>query len=265
MTAPPRVITQAEFLRLAAAQKGDSALLFVHGFNTPFESGLYRTAQLAYDLKIYGPVFHYSWPSNGSAFAYAYDDGSVRQSGPYFREFLDTVVERSGTKNLTIIAHSKGNDLVLTALQRFDTEARMGLIRRCCNELVLAAPDVDRDVARNALASVVPMFKGTTLYANQTDLALLTSQKTNGGGIPRAGQLMENGAPLIVAGMDSIDASNAKLDLLNYNHNTYVSDTFIRQDLEKVLKGLRPPNSRTRRLVRVQRDGQVYWRLTPSS
>ena len=53
----------------------DHALVFVHGFNTSFEHALYRTAQIAYNIKFDGAPFLYSWPSKGalSSQDYSYD------------------------------------------------------------------------------------------------------------------------------------------------------------------------------------------------
>ena len=43
------------------------AFVFVHGFNVTFESAVYRTAQIAYDLGFDGAPILYSWPSVGEA------------------------------------------------------------------------------------------------------------------------------------------------------------------------------------------------------
>ena len=67
-----RPLSKEEFLQLVQERlKGssdykDHALVFVHGFNTSFEYALYRTAQIAYDIKFDGVPLLYSWPSMGS-------------------------------------------------------------------------------------------------------------------------------------------------------------------------------------------------------
>ncbi|CAN0505933.1 unnamed protein product, partial [Phaeothamnion confervicola] len=73
----------------------DHALLFVHGFNTTFEAAIFRTAQIAYDLKFDGAPFLYSWPSKGQiGFQdYSYDRESAGQAEPYLREMVDFVVK----------------------------------------------------------------------------------------------------------------------------------------------------------------------------
>ena len=53
------------------------AFVFVHGFNVRFVDALKRTAQLAHDLEVQGPIVSYSWPSRGKLTAYAADEASV--------------------------------------------------------------------------------------------------------------------------------------------------------------------------------------------
>ncbi len=84
-----------ERLAKSAAFK-DHAIVFVHGFNTSFDFALYRTAQIAYDLKFDGAPFVYSWPSGGKVASYTYDRGSAEQAEPHLAEFLDLVVKESG-------------------------------------------------------------------------------------------------------------------------------------------------------------------------
>ena len=51
----------------------DQALVFVHGYNNLFDDALFRTAQIAYDLKYDGAAFLYSWPSGAGIAGYPYD------------------------------------------------------------------------------------------------------------------------------------------------------------------------------------------------
>ena len=91
--------------------------MFVHGYNTDFDYALYRTAQMAYDLKFDGAAFLYSWPSGGGFTGYGYDRESSAQAEPYLREFLELVVKETGAKSVSVIAHSMGNMPLLRVLQ----------------------------------------------------------------------------------------------------------------------------------------------------
>ena len=51
--------------------------MLVHGYNNGFDDALYRTAQVAYDLKFDGAPFLYSWPSGSGITSYPYDRDSA--------------------------------------------------------------------------------------------------------------------------------------------------------------------------------------------
>ena len=109
-----RPLSKEEFLQLVQERlKGssdykDHALVFVHGFNTSFEYALYRTAQIAYDIKFDGVPLLYSWPSMGSLTLhdYSHDRESSGQAEPYLREFLELVARDTGAKSVSIIAQA---------------------------------------------------------------------------------------------------------------------------------------------------------------
>jgi esterase/lipase superfamily enzyme len=116
----------AEFIARMRSERGtlkafdDHAFVFVHGFNVTFEGALYRTAQIAYDLGKtvdgahvqFGLPFAFSWPSKGSLSAYGADEDSARISVARLKPFLELVVKNSGAKNVHVIAHSMGNQIV---------------------------------------------------------------------------------------------------------------------------------------------------------
>ena len=104
----------------------DHAFVFVHGFNTSFDCALYRTAQIAYDLGFDGVPFVYSWPSGGAVASYTYDHGSVEQAEPMLADFLKLVIQKSGAKSISLIAHSMGNELLLRVLERLKPENSEG-------------------------------------------------------------------------------------------------------------------------------------------
>ena len=110
------------FAASARAQIGKSqrreALVFIHGYNSDFESSVFRAAQLAVDLDIDGAVFMYSWPSKGSLFGYIADGAQViRPMVRSLQEFLDIVVQKTGAERVHVVAHSMGNRYLLEALE----------------------------------------------------------------------------------------------------------------------------------------------------
>jgi len=243
--------------RVAASRSfKDHALVFVHGFNTAFDHALYRTAQMAYDLKFDGVPFLYSWPSGGAVIGYGYDRESATQAEPYLKEFLNLVVRETGAKSVSVIAHSMGNLPLLNVLRELGPALPSGVR---LNELILAAPDVDRDVFANLIASIKQYGRGITLYCSANDRAMSASRRF-AGGVPRAGDVPADG-PIIIAGIDTIDVTETSTDLLALNHSVYAEKSALLNDIGLLLQtGERPPEKRIPILQKVSTAKGDFWR-----
>ena len=243
--------------RLAtSARFKDHALIFVHGYNTGFDNAVYRTAQIAYDLKFDGAPFLYSWPSGGAVASYTYDRESAGQSEPYLRQFLEMVVKETGAKSVSVIAHSMGNQPLLQVLKELKLQAPAGVE---INQVISAAPDVDRDNFENLARTIQGFAKGVTLYAASNDRALNVSRRFHGG-VPRAGDVPEQG-PLVLPGLDTIDVSAASMDGLGINHSGYAENNALLNDIALLIQtGERPPDKRVPILEKVATDRGTYWR-----
>lgn len=243
--------------RLAASSRfKDHALVFVHGYNTAFDNAIYRTAQIAYDLKFDGAPFLYSWPSGGAVGSYTYDRESAGQAEPYLKEFLQLVANETGAKQVSVIAHSMGNQVVLRVLQDLMRATPPGVT---LNQLVLAAPDVDRDAFENIATALKGIAKGITLYAASNDRALGVSRRFHGG-VPRAGDVPDNG-PLLVPGIDTIDVTSQSTDSFGLNHSGYAENNTLVNDIALLIQtGERPPENRIPILERIKTDKGDYWR-----
>jgi esterase/lipase superfamily enzyme len=257
-----KTLSRAEFLALARARVEksyafkDQAIVFVHGYNTAFENALYRTAQIAYDLKFDGATFLYSWPSGGGVVGYAYDRESATQAEPYLRDFLAMVVKETGAKSVSVIAHSMGNLPLLNVLRELGPALPPGVR---LNELILAAPDVDRDVFANLVANIGRYGRGITLYCSSNDRAMTASRKF-AGGVPRAGDVPPGG-PIVIAGIDTIDVSQTSTDMLALNHSSYAEKSAILNDIGLLLQtGERPPEKRIPILEKVKTARGEWWR-----
>ncbi len=254
-------VSEADFLALARERIAtsnrykDHALVFVHGYNTSFDHAIYRTAQIAYDLKFDGAVFLYSWPSGGGVASYTYDRESAQASEPYLRQFLDLVVKQSGAKSVSIIAHSMGNQPLLDVLKDMRVGGPQEVV---INEVILAAPDVDADTFANVAQRIEGIAKGVTLYAASNDRALIVSR--NFWRNPRAGDVPATG-PLIVPGIETIDVTAASTDSFALNHSGYAENNDLLQDIGKlILSGLRPPDQRLPALQRTPSPKGDFWR-----
>ena len=234
----------------------DHAFVFVHGFNTSFDYALYRTAQIAYDLKFDGAPFVYSWPSGGKVASYTYDRGSAEQAEPHLAEFLDLVVKKTGAKSISLIAHSMGNELLLRVMEHMKPVTPAGV---SISQVILAAPDVDRDKFNIIAREITSLAKGVTLYAASNDRALGYSARF-WGGVPRAGDVPATG-PLIVPGVDTIDVTSLSTDSLALNHSSYAENNALLNDIKLLLQtGERPPDKRIPILEKVTIPSGDYWR-----
>jgi esterase/lipase superfamily enzyme len=245
--------------RLAASSEfKDQALVFLHGFNNSFEGALFRTAQIAYDLKFDGAPFLYSWPSKGQiGFQdYSYDRESSGQAEPYLRQFLEFVTRETGAKSVNIIAHSMGNQLLLNVLRDLKRNAP-GDVR--IGQVILAAPDVDRDTFEFIAREIAGIGQGMTILAASNDRALEASKRF-WGGVPRAGDVPVQG-PVVVAGIDTIDITALSTEVLSLNHNGYAQKHQLIDDLRTLLRsGIRPPSSRVPTLELVTTEKGAFWR-----
>jgi len=245
-----------ERLRNSASFK-DHALVFVHGFNTSFDFALYRSAQIAYDLKFDGAPFVYSWPSQGKVLSYSYDRESAQQAEPYLEDFMKMVVNETGAKVVSVIAHSMGNQVLLPVLRDLKQQMPAGVQ---LSQVILAAPDVDRDGFENLAREIKGVSKGITLYAHANDRALDIS-KQFWGGIPRAGDVPAGG-PIILPGiMDTIDVTETSTEIFNLHHSGYAENKALLNDIQLLLQtGERPPEKRIPILQRITTPKGDYWK-----
>ena len=256
------VLTRDEFIAKARERVNgsrafkDQAVVFVHGYNNSFDYALYRTAQMAYDLKFDGAAFLYSWPSLGDFSGYGYDRESSVQAEPYLRQYLELVLKETGAKEVSVIAHSMGNLPLLQVLR--DLGPRLAPDVRL-NQIIMAAPDIDRNVFENIASDLQKYGRGLTLYASSNDRAMQAARRV-AGGIPRAGDVPPDG-PIIIEGIDTIDVTQTSLDYLALNHSIYAEKSALLNDIGLLLQtGERPPDKRIPILELIQSARGTFWR-----
>jgi esterase/lipase superfamily enzyme len=204
-------------------------MVFVHGYNTSFEDAVFKAAQIAYDTNFPGLPIAFSWPSKGNTAAYDYDRESALFSRGPLLELLHLIREQAGVSKVYVIAHSMGNQIVADALAGAD---RPGIDFRV-TELVMAAPDMDRDVFEPLLPRLRLAADGMTLYASSADKAMLASSIKAGG--VRAGDVPPEG-PVVAEGLDTIDVTALGDDPLALNHGTYSSDRSLLDDIGRIMR-----------------------------
>jgi esterase/lipase superfamily enzyme len=253
------IFDHVEFCEIIRSEPFRTALIFVHGFNTTFRDGVFRLAQIVWDMQFRSAPILFSWPSAGEILDYLYDMNSALGARPRFQELIRMLRDEAGVETIHIIAHSMGNFVVLEALNEL---AKAGTLPDLA-EIVMAAPDVDVDVYKTLASNVRPLTRGMTLYASANDKALVASRKA--AGKPRAGDVF-SGCPILLPGIESIDVSVLGAEMFGLNHNVFATDRSLIDDIGRlVLHGWRPPDRRSPQIRGVP-EGIVppqYWRYAP--
>lgn len=152
--------------------------IFVHGYNTNFAEGLYRDAQLSYDLRTPGMDVFFSWPSEAKLTAYLTD----RESALFSRDDLAgtiSAMSKSKLKGFKVVGHSMGTFLVMETLRTMALSGdRAGL--RKIDAVLLISADIEIDVFRKqappVLAAGIPIY----VIVSSDDKALRFSARLRG-------------------------------------------------------------------------------------
>lgn len=231
------VLDSEEWSNLVSSSGKQDALVFVHGFNTTFCDALYRAAQVMWDLQYEGIPVLFSWPSRGRVLDYVYDRDSAFDARDSFIEVLRRL-RSAGAERINILAHSMGNVVALEALANHpNTNDPLGIA-----ELLMAAPDLDKNNYKRAAAKTRAATTGMTLYASSADRALAASKRL-AGNIERAGDVPEEG-PVLVEGVDAVDVTFVGEDIFGLGHGTYTNRPVLDDIALLISKGIRPPNKR---------------------
>jgi esterase/lipase superfamily enzyme len=250
---------QKQFLDIVQRDPSETALIFVHGFNTSFKDGVLRFAQIIWDMQFKGAPILFSWPSATGVLDYVYDLNSALVARQWFQKLIQMLRVEAKVQTIHIIAHSMGNLVVLEALSELAKARTLPNL----SEIVMAAPDVDVDHYKTLAPNIRPWVRGMTLYASANDKALVISR-----GLakkPRAGDVFK-GSPILLPNIESIDVSAIGDEMFGLNHNVFASNRSLIDDIGRlVLSGARPPDQRSPQ-IRCVPEGMIpphYWRYAP--
>jgi esterase/lipase superfamily enzyme len=114
--------------------------------------------------------------------AYGYDRESTTYSRNALESVLKDLAKDSAVGEISILAHSMGNSLALETLRQM--AIRDGRVAPKIRNVLLAAPDVDVDLAREAIIDMGPSEQrpSFTLFVSQDDKALAFSKGLWGSG-----------------------------------------------------------------------------------
>lgn len=233
-----------------AASRGKRVLLFVHGFNSAPDEALKRADEVSAAAGFDGPVIAFLWPSQRAVTKYTWDEENERWTQPYLDRLLTELATASD--DVVLVAHSMGNRMAIDALR--DLQRVSPELAAHIRTVVLASPDVDREIFDRDLARVViAPGRHVTLYASRLDRALQASWLIHGS--PRAGDVnctyrLRGGKadarhcyPAARPGLDVVDTSAVSKGL---GHTDFVEAPEGAADLCHVVAGLANPKGRAK-------------------
>ncbi|MFP1133226.1 alpha/beta hydrolase [Asticcacaulis sp. W401b] len=173
------------FLRHPQQQSGH-VFLFVHGYNTRFDPGIFLLSQLVTDTGVKAMPVLFSWPSRGKLLAYNYD----RESAIYARTALSEAIEDISAvpevTQITILSHSMGGWLTMESLRTL--ALKHGTVPAKVRTVVLASPDIDIYVFGEQFTSLETSGIDFTILISKDDLALRAARWL-GGNVDRMGRI----------------------------------------------------------------------------
>lgn len=197
----------------AVASQGERVLVFVHGYNTGFDDGIYRLTQIAHDTKYPGTPVLFSWASGAKTRDYVYDKDSSTAARDDLETTLVMLSKSPRVKSIDVIAHSMGNWLAMEALRQLaiagnrDLGGKLGYV-------VLASPDIDVDIFKKQMMRYGKPDRPFVVLLSADDKALkfssfIAGQKARVGDDANADELAALGVTVVdLSGTESGDKLN---------------------------------------------------------
>ncbi len=252
-------LKESEYFSALAARVNASPrrelLVFVHGFNFSFAEAAERTAQLQYDLDFEGPAVLYSWSSRASVRPSRYrdDERNLEAGLESLAGFLGDLQRRARPERIHVIAHSLGGRALVRAVEQISFQPA-AVPRPRFGQVVLAAPDMDRDEFIRKAPAVIRMCERVTLYASLVDRALAVAGDAHK--VPRAGE--SGDFVVVLPGVDTVDVSAVGGGWFTFGHSYYGENRSVLADIYQLLRNNTSPTERFGLFRMPHKDGH-YW------
>lgn len=186
-------------------------IIFIHGYNSTQAETAFRAAQLTTDSKASGITMIYSWPSQGKALGYVYDNDSMLFARDGLEQLLHDVVS-TRPKRIFLVAHSLGSALLMETLRQIELQ-KPGWSARELSGVVLISPDLDVQVFRSQISRFAKIPSPFIIFVSKKDAALNLSSKLRGRGRVRLGNInsIDAIADLPIDVLDTTDFSRDAL------------------------------------------------------
>ena len=207
-----------------AGGKSHRVFIFVHGFNTRFDSAVFRFAQIAHDTDAGAAPVLFTWPSRGRLLDYNYDRESANFSRSDLAYVMSAAAANPNVSEVTLLAHSMGCWIAMETLRQMALGPR-GISSKI-NNVILASPDLDIDVFRRQLQEIGPKRPRITVFTSSQDRALSVSSLI-AGRVSRVGGIDLTSADYQrqfanIPNLTFIDLSSLKSGDV-FNHNTFAT------------------------------------------
>lgn len=245
-------------------------VLFVHGINTAFRNDVAVMAQLWHFMGRFGIPVVYAWPAGrGGLRGYATDRESGEFTVFHLKQFLRALADCPDVERIHVIAHSRGSDVILTALREL-TEYYRGVDETPgaslkLGNLILAAPDLDWQVfvQRVAAEQLLAVADRTTIYLSPDDKAIRLATILFDSG-RRLGRLfvadLSDQQRDLLAGLRNISVVDARISQGDFfGHGYFYANRAVSSDLILVLRDDRDPGAEHGRPL--EREESVFWRI----
>jgi esterase/lipase superfamily enzyme len=278
---------QAEVARRLASSPRKEVVLYIHGVANTFEDAALTMGELCHFLGREFVCAIFTWPAGGKSgvlFGYEQDYESSLFATEHLRKTIRAIAETPGLQKIHLLAHSRGTDVLVTALSDLNAEAymqRSNIEQRFkVGNVVLMAPDLDVDIGVAKAFKVfsdpgmpygrapdprvvlerMPGFR-MTVYVSPEDKALATSGWLFGS-IVRLGRLdealltptqLEHARSL---GFLDVIQVQGKTDL--FGHGYFHSNPEVSSDLIAMLRYGLGPSDPGRSLELVEKP---FWRI----
>lgn len=277
---------RAEVARRLALSPSKEVVLYVHGIANTFQDAALTMGELCHFLGREFVCGIFTWPAAGKGgvlFGYEQDYESSLFATEHLRKTIRAIAGTPGLQKIHLLAHSRGTDVLVTALSDLSVEAytqQSNIAERYkIGNIALMAPDLDPDVAvakifkvasdpdvpygsapnPNVVFDRMPGFR-ITVYVSPEDKALATSGWLFGS-VYRLGRLDK-----ALLTPDQIEHARALgfLDVIQVRsttglgHSYFHSNPVISSDLISTLRYGLGPGDPGRSLELVEKP---FWRI----
>jgi len=275
--------------RLGAAPRKEVAL-FVHGHANTFQDASFTMGELCHFLGREFVCAIFTWPAGGSRglfFGYNVDRESGELAVHHLKQAIRLIADTPGVEKLHLLAHSRGTDVMVTALRELEIEAYLGGrfldSRFKVRNIVLMSPDLDLDVGVAKLFSIEsdpalpfgpapsprlvlpPPTLRLTVYMSEGDKALGLSEWLMGSlrRMGRVDQALLSKEQLAksrtVAGFAAFVQVTQTAGFIG--HSYFVSDPAVSADLVSLVRYGLAPGDPGRPLEEMSRP---FWKISPA-